>query len=203
MARIKVEGQSVVYHCVSRVAGGEPLLDKPGRDKLVELLHQLSRFCGLELITYCIMSDHFHVLVRVSPARALTNAELVKRMAALYGRQAALVQEARQSLARSGRLPRRVRQQMRERMDDVTFFMKELKQRSPGGTTKGTGGAGPSGPSGSRACWWRTSPTRSGQWRPISTSTPCGRDWSRTRKTTDTADMRPPWVEISKYAAGC
>ena len=46
LARIKMTGRSAVYHCISRVVGGQRLLDDLCKEKLSEILRQLSRFCG-------------------------------------------------------------------------------------------------------------------------------------------------------------
>ena len=32
---------------------------------MVKLLWKMSAFCGVELLTYCVMGNHFHALVRV------------------------------------------------------------------------------------------------------------------------------------------
>jgi len=49
MARIKLVGETAVYHCISRVVGGQKLLDSLCKEKLVELLGRLSAFCGVEV----------------------------------------------------------------------------------------------------------------------------------------------------------
>ena len=51
MARIKLDGAAVVYHCISRVVGGQLLLDDGCREKLVEILGKVASFCGVEVIT--------------------------------------------------------------------------------------------------------------------------------------------------------
>ena len=129
MARIKIHGRSAVYHCMSRVVGGQSLLDDVGKEKLVEILWQLAAFCGIEVITYCVMSNHFHVLVRVPQEQDPSDPELVERLEALYGKKGLLVQLARKGLADHGRVDKDIRQSMLERMGDVSAFMKELKQR--------------------------------------------------------------------------
>ncbi len=129
MARIKIHGHRAVYHCMSRIVGGQPLLDDVGKEKLVAILRQLAAFCGLEVITYCMMSNHFHVLVRVPEGQNPSDQELVGRLESLYGKQGVLVQLARKSLMDHGQVDKNLRQAMLERMGDVSAFMKELKQR--------------------------------------------------------------------------
>ena len=129
MARIKIQGRSAVYHCMSRVVGGQALLSDVGQEKLVGILRRMAVFCGLEVITYCMMSNHFHVLVRVPEGPAPSDEELLARMEGLYGRKGGWVPLARQGMARGGRIDADIRQGMIERMGDVSAFMKEVKQR--------------------------------------------------------------------------
>ena len=118
-----------MYHCMSRVVAGQHLLDDLCKEKLVGILWRLSAFCGIEVITYCIMSNHFHVLVRVPEHQNPTDQQLIERMEALYGRKALWVQLARKGLEDHGRVDADIRRSMLERMGDVSAFMKELKQR--------------------------------------------------------------------------
>ena len=129
MARIKLQGRTAVYHCISRVVGGQHLLDDLGKETLVRILRQMAAFCGLEVITYCMMSNHFHLLVRVPEKQNPTDAELLERMIGLYGKKGVLVQVARQALKARGKIDADLRQGMLERMGDVSGFMKEVKQR--------------------------------------------------------------------------
>ncbi|MBM3883829.1 MAG: transposase, partial [Verrucomicrobia bacterium] len=130
-ARIKIKGRPAVYHCVSRIVGAQRLLDDLGKETLVRLLRRLATFCGLEVVTYCIMSNHFHVLVRIPAEQNPTDEELIERMEALYGKgkQAGLVTLAREGLRERGRVDPDLREQMVARMGDVSEFMKEFKQR--------------------------------------------------------------------------
>jgi REP element-mobilizing transposase RayT len=129
LARIKMTGRSVVYHCISRVVGGQRLLDDLCKEKLVEILRQLSRFCGVEVITYCMMANHFHILIRVPEKPELTDAQLLERMEFLYGRKGVMVLLAREGIEKRGRIDADIRESMIERMGDVSAFMKEFKQR--------------------------------------------------------------------------
>ena len=130
MGRIKAgEGQAGVYHCISRVVGGQFLLDDLCKEKLAEILLNLSRFCGIEVITYCMMDNHFHLLVRVSVRPNLSDPELLQRLEAFYGRTGTLSVLAREGWEARGRIDPVLRQSLQERMGDLSAFMKELKQR--------------------------------------------------------------------------
>ncbi len=80
MARIKLAGESAVYHCISRIVGGQRLLDDLGKEKLVGILGKLAEFCDVEVITYCIMSNHFQPLPP-APARSNSSRTLRYRVA--------------------------------------------------------------------------------------------------------------------------
>jgi len=129
MARIKVAGRGAVYHCISRVVGGQMLLGPPEKEKLREMLWQQAEFSGVELVTYCLMSNHLHLLVRVPAEVTATDAELVARAAKFYGKKSLYVQTLEKSLRQQGALPSDLREGLRQRMGDVSAFMKELKQR--------------------------------------------------------------------------
>ena len=90
MARIKLAGTAAVYHCISRVVGGQMLLDDLGKEKLVEILHKLAAFCEVEVMTYCMISNHFHLLVRVPVRSELTDSQLLEKMSRFYGKKGAL-----------------------------------------------------------------------------------------------------------------
>ena len=129
LPRIKLQGRAAVFHCTSRVVGGRRLLDDVDKEKLTQFLWKLAPFCGIEVITYCMMSNHFHLLVRVPEASVLTDEELVARMAAYYGEKGSKVTLARQSIKDHGKIDEAQRQSILSRMGDVSVFMKELKQQ--------------------------------------------------------------------------
>ena len=126
--RLKVIGSSGVYHCMSRVAGGEALLGDIEKEVFRRQLWQLADFCGVEVLTYCVMSNHFHLLVRVPPeqeSRQVSDAELERRLRGLYRREQA---EAWVSRLR-GEEREATRERLLGRMGDVSVYLKELKQR--------------------------------------------------------------------------
>ena len=121
--------QSAVYHCISRVVGGQFLLDDLGKEKLAQLLLRLAAFCGMEVITYCMMGNHFHLLVRVPIRQELSDTELLQRLEAFYGRRGVLTVLAREGIESRGGIDAVLRRSLLERMGDVSVFMKEFKQR--------------------------------------------------------------------------
>lgn len=126
---MKVVGQSAVYHCVTRVVGGAMLLDNQAKEVLRKQIWYMARFCGIEVLTYCIMTNHFHVLVRVPGKQAVNDEQLLVRFSELYGRQKGRVEALEAILKKGGRDAQVEREKLLARMGDVSLFMKELKQR--------------------------------------------------------------------------
>lgn len=129
MSRLKVRGNSAVYHCVTRVVGGAMLLDNQAKEELREQLWYVAKFCGVEILTYCIMTNHFHVLVRVPRRQQVNDGELLLRYSKLYGRQRGRVKAFEAVLKKGGKEAQAAREKLLARMGDVSVFIKELKQR--------------------------------------------------------------------------
>ena len=127
--RIKVINQTAVYHCMSRVVGGQALLDDRAKEVLRKQLWQVADFCGVQILTYCILSNHFHVLVRVPEKQNLSDKELLRRARKLYRRDKAKTQAIADSLKINDAHAQLMRRQLQARMGDVSNFIKELKQR--------------------------------------------------------------------------
>jgi putative transposase len=134
-ARIKVPAASAeaVYHCMSRTVNGERLFDQTAREVLRNQLWQVAEFCGVEVITYAILSNHFHVLVRVPRNAPISDAELLRRFHVLYPTptryQAARLDVIAALLASDSPDARAWRKRQLALMNDVSQFMKLLKQR--------------------------------------------------------------------------
>ena len=127
--RIKLTGQTASYHLIGRIVAGEKLLDDVAKEMLSGMLRKMAGFCGMEVITYCMMSNHFHVLVRVPEPQQLTDAQLLERLEGLYGARGTLTLLAREAMTQRGKIDEDIRRKLLERMGDVSAFMKELKQR--------------------------------------------------------------------------
>lgn len=134
-ARIKIaaeEGEAV-YHCITRVVNGERLLDETAREVLRQQLWQISDFCGVEVLTYTILSNHFHVLLRVPFRPVLTDDELLRRYRVLYPvptpYQSARLEVVEAQLKSGGAEAEAWRRRNLSLMYDVSQFMKLLKQR--------------------------------------------------------------------------
>ena len=85
LSRIKFTDQTAVYHCMSRIVAGHALLENGDREQLRKIIWQQADFCGIQILTYCVLSNHFHVLIRVPGPCVMGDQELLRRVKRLYG----------------------------------------------------------------------------------------------------------------------
>lgn len=57
------------HHVISRVAGGEMLFGEIEKEAFRKLMRRMEKFAGVEVLTYAVMSNHFHLLVRIPPRK--------------------------------------------------------------------------------------------------------------------------------------
>ena len=134
-ARITVPAEEGpgVYHALTRTANGERLFDEVAREVLRKQLWQIADYCGVEILTYAILSNHFHVLVRVPQKLAIPDTELLRRYNVLYPKptryQTVRLEVIQAQLATNGPEALAWRRRQDALMNNLSQFMKLLKQR--------------------------------------------------------------------------
>ncbi len=123
-----------IYHCFSRTINKEFLWDDKAKEVLRKQLWKVAEFCGVEILAYCLMSNHFHILIRVVTGRSnrLTNEDLLQKLRNFYTNpdDAATLAKLESDLFSSQDWIRtKTRKMLLARMDDLSNFMKILKQR--------------------------------------------------------------------------
>ena len=130
---MKVSGCDAVYHCMTRTVNGELLFKDREKEVLRKMIRQVADFCGVDVLTYCVMSNHFHVLLRVPDGAAVSDRELMRRYKVLYPKptkyQEASVEIMQSQLQAGGEEAEVIRRKLLARMEDVSEFMKAVKQR--------------------------------------------------------------------------
>ena len=137
MGEIRIKSdQCGVYHLIARVVHRRYLLGEVEREVWVHALHRAACFSGVEVVTYSVLENHAHILVRIDPrARECGDAELVRRFEALYGTSRAgwcnLDARGLEHALAQGETEEAVwlRARLRARMGDVSEFMRTLRQR--------------------------------------------------------------------------
>jgi REP element-mobilizing transposase RayT len=130
-ARVKADGVGC-YHVVSRIVDRTFRLDDQEKEIFRNLMRRAEAFCGVRVLTYAVLSNHFHLLVEVLGRGEVDEAELVRRMTILYGRTyTANAQRQWAEWRRTGASALLDEQQsrLRARMGDISAFVKTVKQR--------------------------------------------------------------------------
>ncbi len=134
------ENKPVFYHCISRVVDRRFVLGREEKERFRTLMRMQENFTGCRVVSYCLMDNHFHILLEVPPmaVEGLSDQVLLRRLSALYGEAfvagvAAELEEARQQV-NDGRgeeavLVSRIHQRFSYRMQNLGEFMKGLLQR--------------------------------------------------------------------------
>ena len=130
-SRIKADGLGY-YHCMSRVVDRRMILGDVEREKFRELMRGAETFCGVRVLTYAILSNHFHILAEVPNRQDVSEAEIVARLPAIYERRVIFEMQSQWTLWRKQGLESLVQadlERLRARMFDVSEFVKTVKQR--------------------------------------------------------------------------
>ena len=133
--RIKVNAiiEAGLYHCISRTVNGERLFGDVEKEMLRKMMWQIADFCGVEILTYIVMSNHFHILVRIPQLAPVDDSELLRRFGVLHPKptryETAKLSVIQQQLASNGPKAVAWRKRMLALMGDVSQYMKLLKQR--------------------------------------------------------------------------
>ena len=130
-ARVKVNGEAY-YHVMSRCALQEHLLVGEVKGMFLKILRRAEQFSGVRVLDYCVMDNHFHLLLKVPKRRDVSDEELDGRIRVLYGEAKTNRIFARWKLlldGGGGDVVEHERNALRKRMYDLSEFMKTFKQR--------------------------------------------------------------------------
>jgi REP element-mobilizing transposase RayT len=136
----KSSGKPVLYHVISRVVDRRFVLGTEEKEKFRALMRMQENFTGCRVLSYCLMDNHFHLLLEV-PSMAengLSDQELLKRLSALYTEAfvagvAKELADARTTVYTNevgvGEAVEAIHRRFSYRMQDLGEFMKGLLQR--------------------------------------------------------------------------
>jgi putative transposase len=117
IARIIIKDEPAVYHVMSRTALDGFVLGDVEKEYLVELIKKLSRVYFAEVLGFCIMGNHFHLLVRMHQDKDYSDDELRERYRLYYGEKAPDVELNNNSIL-----------QLRKKWSSLSEYIKEIKQ---------------------------------------------------------------------------
>jgi len=81
---------------------------------MLDLIRRYSTLYFIEILGFCLMGNHFHILVRIFPEHKYTDEDIQKRYASFYGDD---------SMFAAGWIP-----SLREKLANLSEFVKEIKQ---------------------------------------------------------------------------
>ena len=136
----KSAGKPVLYHVISRVVDRRFVLGTEEKEKFRTLLRMQENFTGCRALSYCLMDNHFHLLLEAPPMAegGLSDQELLKRLSAIYSQAfvagvAKELADARTTVyANVGGMDdavEAIHERFTYRMQDLGEFMKGLLQR--------------------------------------------------------------------------
>ena len=114
--RLLVKGEDTIYHIVSRTALSGYVLGDVEKDYLLSLIKELSGIFFVEVFGFCIMGNHFHLLVKMKTIEDYSNEEVKRRLS--------IFRKCEVGMITDGQVPI-----FKEKFSNLSEFMKELKQR--------------------------------------------------------------------------
>ena len=112
--RLLVSETPTVYHVMSRTALPGLPFTASDKDRLQALIFRFSRIYFTEILGFCLMDNHFHILVRMLPRNHGDESSLRQRFRLAHGEKAVLS---------VGKIP-----ELRKKWSSLSEFVKEIKQ---------------------------------------------------------------------------
>jgi putative transposase len=123
-----------MYHCISRVVDRRFVFGDAERERFRMFMRMQEDFSGCRVLSYCVMSNHFHILLEVPPMPegGIPDVELLKRLSAIQSEASvAVVARELEEARKAGRetLVAEIHARFTYRMHSLSEFMKTLLQR--------------------------------------------------------------------------
>lgn len=115
--RLVVEGEAAVYHVMSRTVLDGYVLGDAEKDHLMQLIKHYSAVYFAEILGFCLMGNHFHLVVRMQPGEEYSDVEVKRRYSIYY----------QDNDKRDEPLPGQIAM-YRHKWEQLSEFMKEIKQ---------------------------------------------------------------------------
>ena len=130
------DGLGRFLHVVTRTAGQEILFGDAEREVFRKILFQQLKFSGLRALAWCFMGNHLHLLLEVPDKEAALSGwsedDLIARLSVFRDEMSTrLTLGDVEMFRRNGHAAgvAEIAARVRERLFDLSVFMKELKQR--------------------------------------------------------------------------
>ena len=112
-SRLIISDEKAVYHIMSRTAlDGFPLKDVE-KDFMPDLIERFSSLYFTEILGFCLMGNHFHLLIKMFPENRFTDEDIKKRFELFYGDSRPFSK---------GQIP-----YLRKKLSSLSEFVREIK----------------------------------------------------------------------------
>ncbi len=123
-----------IYHCISRVVDRRFVFGDAEREHFRMFMRMQENFSGCRVLSYCVMSNHFHILLEVPPMPegGVSDEELLKRLSATNTEAfvAAVAKELEEARSQGReQWVAEIHSRFSYRMHNLSEFMKTLLQR--------------------------------------------------------------------------
>jgi REP element-mobilizing transposase RayT len=123
-----------IYHCISRVVDRRFVFGDAEREHFRMFMRMQENFSGCRVLSYCVMSNHFHILLEVPPVpeAGISDELLLQRLSAIQSEAFVAAVAGELAEARAAGNERRVAEihaRFSYRMHSLSEFMKTLLQR--------------------------------------------------------------------------
>lgn len=114
--RLVVKGNEAIYHVISRTALEGFVISDVEKNYLLGLIKRLSSVFLTDVFGFCIMGNHFHLLVKMQNAEDYNDVEIRERVKLYY-------QDKNKEIM-DGQIPF-----YREKLSSLSEYVKDIKQR--------------------------------------------------------------------------
>jgi REP element-mobilizing transposase RayT len=111
--RILITGESTAYHIISRSALDGYPMGEAEKEVFVDLIKRFSQIYFVDILGFCCMGNHFHLLVRMRPDTDYSDSEIKRRYHLVYGDD---------QLLQEGQIPF-----YRQKWSSLSELMREIK----------------------------------------------------------------------------
>jgi len=133
--RLLGKDETNYYHLMSRVVDRRFIFGEEEKAFFRWLMRRLEKFMGVRVLTYCIMSNHFHILVEIPKSKPLSDDELFDRINEYYCKSK--IEKIREQYENLKKYDREAgneegvnawRRRYMNRMGSLSHFGKDLKE---------------------------------------------------------------------------
>lgn len=109
-----VKGEPAIYHLISRTVLDGFVIGDVEKDYLLKLIKQLNKIYFTEVFGFCLMGNHFHILVKIIPGKEYSDKDVKSRYERYYGKN---------KQPGDDQIPL-----LRQKWSSISQYIKEIKQ---------------------------------------------------------------------------